>query len=244
VCGRTDGYPETVSFSTVFGNVLIAFVEHALAASASGRNHLGWADMSAHRKAKLEKQHLRLLDGLAAAIREKGLPRTQVGDIVRHARASRRTFYNHFPDKDSCLVELVHLSATNIIAAVAAAVDVDQPLATQIDQAVDVYISILVGEPGLTLALASPSVGERIVRAQREGLERFAEFLVALTTTTPGRAAGPVEISVEAAYMLVSGLRSTVLRAIERGEDVSRAGNEGKAVFNAVLNAPLTPPPG
>jgi AcrR family transcriptional regulator len=193
--------------------------------------------MSAHRTAKIEKQHLRLLEGLAAAIREKGLARTQVGDIVRHARASRRTFYNHFPDKDSCLVELVHLSATNIIAAVAAAVDLDLPRATQIDQAVDVYISILVGEPGLTLALASPSVGERIVRAQREGMERFAEFLVALTTTTPGQAAGPVQISVECAYMLVSGLRSTVLRAIERGEDVSHAGSEGKAVFKAVLNS-------
>jgi AcrR family transcriptional regulator len=197
--------------------------------------------MSAHRTAKLEKQHLRLLDGLAAAIREKGLARTQVGDIVRHARASRRTFYNHFPDKDSCLVELVHLSASNIIAAVETAVDLDLPRATQIDQAVDVYISILVGEPGLTLALASPSVGERIVRAQREGLERFAEFLVTLTTSTPNKSTGPVHISVECAYMLVSGLRSTVLRAIERGEDVSRAGSEGKAVFKAVLNTPPTP---
>jgi len=68
--------------------------------------------------------------------------------------------------------------------------------------------------PAWTLALASP-VGERIVRAQREGLERFAEC----------------------AYLLVSGLRSAALRAIERGEDVSRSGSEGKAVFKAVLNA-------
>src|SRR4051812_15306187 len=116
--------------------------------------------MSAQRTAKMEKQHLRLLDGLAAAIREKGLARTQVGDIVRHARASRRTFYNHFPDKDSCLVELVRLSANNILAAVVAAVDLDLPRATQIDQAIDAYLSILVDEPGVTLALASPSVGE------------------------------------------------------------------------------------
>lgn len=200
--------------------------------------------MSAHRTDRLDKQHLRLLDGLAAAIREKGLARTQVGDIVRHARASRRTFYNHFPDKDSCLVELVHLSASNIIAAVEAAVDLDLPRATQIDRAVDIYVSILVGEPGLTLALASPSVGERIVRAQREGLERFAEFLVALTTATPGQAEEAVQISIECAYMLVTGLRSTALRAIERGEDISRAGSEGKAVFKAVLNAPPKPSDG
>jgi AcrR family transcriptional regulator len=193
--------------------------------------------MSAQRTAKLEKQRLRLLDGLASAIREKGLARAQVGDIVHHARASRRTFYNHFPDKDSCLVELVHLSANDIIAAVGAAVDPDLPRASQIDQAVDAYLSILVREPGVTAALASPSAGERIVRAQREGLERFAEFLVALTTTGPGRAAGRGELTVECAYMLVAGLRSTLLRAIERGDDVGRAGTEGKAVFKAVLDA-------
>jgi hypothetical protein len=57
---------------------------------------------------------------------------------------------------------------------------------------------------------------ECIVRAQREGLELFAEFLVALTTTTRGQAAGPVQIWVECAYMLVSGPRRTVLRAKAR----------------------------
>ena len=60
--------------------------------------------MPADRTSKLEQQHRRLLDGLAASIRQKGLSRTQVSDIVGHARASRRTFYKHFPDKDS-LVE-------------------------------------------------------------------------------------------------------------------------------------------
>ena len=74
------------------------------------------------------------------------------------------------------------------------------------------------------------------MRSTTEGLERFAEFLVTLTNS-PSKSAGAVHISVECAYMLVSGLRSTVLRAIERGEDVSRAGSEGKAVFKAVLTA-------
>ena len=37
-------------------------------------------------------QHARLMEGLAASIREKGLAQTQVSDIVRHAHASRRTF--------------------------------------------------------------------------------------------------------------------------------------------------------
>ena len=192
--------------------------------------------MAADRKAKVEEQHLRLLDGLAASIREKGLPRTHVSDIVRHARASRRTFYKHFPDKDSCVVELVQLSATNIIEAVTAAIDFDAARTQQIEQAVDAYLSVLSSEPDLTLALSSPSVGDRIVRAQREGLERFAEFLVSVTASTPAIGASGTPISLERAYMLTSGLRSTALRAIERGEELSYAGAEGKAVFKAVLS--------
>jgi AcrR family transcriptional regulator len=185
-------------------------------------------DMPADRTAKFEQQHLRLLDGLAASIREKGLAQTHVTDIVRHARASRRTFYKHFPDKDSCLVELVHLSATNIIQTVEAAIDLDAQRSIQIEQAIDAYLSVLSGEPVLALALASPSVGERIVQAQRDGLERFAHFLVSLTT-------GPTQISVECAYMLASGLRATAVRAIERGDELSHVGTEGKAAFKAVL---------
>jgi AcrR family transcriptional regulator len=192
--------------------------------------------VAADRIAKVEEQHLRLLDGLAASIREKGLPGTHVSDIVRHARASRRTFYKHFPDKDSCVVELVQMSATNIIEAVAAAIDVNAARTLQIEQAVDAYLSILSSEPDLTLALSNPSVGDRIVRAQREGLERFAEFLVSVTAGRPANAASETPISLERAYMLTSGLRSTALRAIERGDELSYAGAEGKAVFKAVLS--------
>ena len=192
--------------------------------------------MPADRAAKVEQQHLRLLDGLAASIRDKGLAQTHVSDIVGHARASRRTFYKHFPDKDSCLVELVHLSATRIIEAVAAAIDLDEARPVQIAQAVDAYLSVLSGEPALALALSSPSVGERVLSAQREGLERFAEFLVAVIAATNHVGAQSETISTERAYMLASGLRAAALRAIERADGLDRVSREAKAIFTAVLN--------
>ncbi|MGK2938338.1 MAG: helix-turn-helix domain-containing protein [Solirubrobacteraceae bacterium] len=39
---------------------------------------------------------------MAAAIQERGLAASTVADVVRHARASRRTFYEHFRDRDDC----------------------------------------------------------------------------------------------------------------------------------------------
>ncbi len=50
---------------------------------------------------------LRLLDGLAASIAERGYRATTVADIVRHARTSKRTFYDQFASKEQCFLELL-----------------------------------------------------------------------------------------------------------------------------------------
>ena len=49
----------------------------------------------------------RLIDGLAASIGERGYRDTTVADIVRHARTSKRTFYEQFASKEDCLIELL-----------------------------------------------------------------------------------------------------------------------------------------
>ena len=38
--------------------------------------------------------HRRLLEGLAASIEERGYRESTVADVVRHARTSKRTFYD------------------------------------------------------------------------------------------------------------------------------------------------------
>ena len=88
-------------------------------------------------------QHARLMEGLAASIREKGLAQTQVSDIVRHAHASRRTFYKHFEDKEACFVELMNTLSDAFLEEVDRAIDREAPIATQIEQAIDTYLSLL-----------------------------------------------------------------------------------------------------
>jgi AcrR family transcriptional regulator len=48
-------------------------------------------------------QRERLLAGTARAVEEKGFAKVTIGDIVRHAAVSRRTFYDHFGGKEECL---------------------------------------------------------------------------------------------------------------------------------------------
>lgn len=47
-------------------------------------------------------QRARLLAGAAKAVEERGFAKVTIGDIVRHAAVSRRTFYEHFADKEEC----------------------------------------------------------------------------------------------------------------------------------------------
>jgi AcrR family transcriptional regulator len=183
-----------------------------------------------------EAQHARLMEGLAAAIREKGLAQTQVSDIVRHAHASRRTFYNHFEDKEACFVELMKTLADAFLEAVDGAIDREAPIATQVDQAIDTYLSLVTGDPALMSTFASADIGERTVLAQREGAERYAELIVSVVESDSERDPRVEPISIERAYMLVTGLHQTLVRALARGEDLDRASYEFKAVIKAALS--------
>ena len=185
-----------------------------------------------------EAQHARLMEGLAASIREKGLARTQVTDIVRHARASRRTFYNHFEDKEACFVELMNAMSDAFLEEVDRSIDREAPIATQIDQAIDTYLALITSDPGLTQTFASPSLGERVVMAQRDGFERYAELIVSVVASDSARDPLVAPVSIERAYMLVSGLHHTLVRALVRDEELGRVASEFKAVMKLVLSGP------
>lgn len=182
-----------------------------------------------------EAQHGRLLEGLAASIREKGLAQTQVADIVRHARASRRTFYKHFPDKESCFVELTENISAALLERVDEAIDRDAPPAVQIDQAIDTYVDILLKEPDLTATWASPGLGERVVIAQREGVERYAELLVSVLEADAARDPSIEPVSFERAYMVIAGVQQAIIRAAARGENLAELAPEIKAFMKAVV---------
>ena len=69
----------------------------------------------------------RLLDALEEGIAEDGYPRTTVADIVRRARTSRRTFYEHFDSREACFVALLTDANAEQIRQISAAVDANAP---------------------------------------------------------------------------------------------------------------------
>ena len=181
----------------------------------------------------------RLLEGLATSIREKGLTGTQITDIVAHAKASRRTFYQCFPDKDAAVLELAQRLRDASIAIVEGAVDAEAPWERQIEQAVDAYVGLLAADPRMAVAFSSelPALGARWLAIRTEGVERFAEMVVRLSGS-PGMRAGGVEpLSIEKAVMIVAGIDGMVQRAVHNDESVIALAAPAKELITAAFSA-------
>src|ERR1700739_2165554 len=104
----------------------------------------------------------RLLAGLAAALRERSYWEITVADVVRHARTSRRTFYEHFAGKQDCLIALLQKDNDQAVARIAAAVNPRSPWQAQVRQAIEAWIGGEKADPCVRLCWIRvvPSLGD------------------------------------------------------------------------------------
>lgn len=161
----------------------------------------------------------RLLDGLAASIDERGYRDTTVADVVRHARTSKRTFYDHFASKEQCFVELLDANNEELVGALRDAVDPSAPWPEQVRQAVTAYVGTIEANPAITLSWIRelPALGEASRLTMRRGSARLAEAIVELTSGPGFRRAGLAPLSATAAVILVGGLRELTAQTVEDG---------------------------
>jgi AcrR family transcriptional regulator len=165
---------------------------------------------------------VRLLDGLAASIEERGYRETTVADIVRHAKTSKRTFYDQFGNKDDCLLELLDIDNLRLTNAIRAAVDPEAHWHSQIEQAIDTYVSTVASRPAIWLAWIRefPALGDRTRPVQRRGMERFTDMLLDLTANPGFQRANFPAVTRPVAVILLGGLRELTANTMEDGDDI------------------------
>jgi AcrR family transcriptional regulator len=179
----------------------------------------------------------RLLDALEASIAEDGYPRTTVADIVRRARTSRRTFYEHFASREACFVALLTEANAEQIRQISAAVDPHAPWRTQVRQAIEAWISS--GESRSSTMLSwirdVPSLGDGARRLQRDVTEGFIEMVQALGDTDEFHAAGVGPVNRQRIIMLLGGLRELAAITVEEGGRMSDITEEAVDASIALL---------
>jgi len=186
----------------------------------------------------------RLLEGMAAAVRERGFRDVTVADVVRHARTSRRTFYEYFPDKQACYIVLLQQANAVMVRQVAAAVDRGAPWDRQIRQAVEAWIAVAQSDLALTLSWIRdlPSLGADARHLQREWLEAFIVLIEDLAAGSELRAAGVPPPSRQLMIMLLGGLRELIATTGEDGGDIGSITEVAVQATQALLGPPRKHP--
>lgn len=172
--------------------------------------------------AKQDPFRLRLLDGLAASITERGYRASTVADIVRNARTSKRTFYDQFAGKEQCFLELLRADIEKLGERIAAAVEPDADWQQQIRQAVEAYVGYIESRPAITLSWIRelPSLGAAARPVQRRGLQLLSSLLIDLSASPGFRRAQLPPLTAPLAVILLGGLRELTALAVEDGKSV------------------------
>lgn len=164
----------------------------------------------------------RLLDGLSASLTERGYRETTVADIVRHARTSKRTFYDHFASKEECFIDLLRADMEQMIESIRTAVDAEGTPGEQIGTAVDAYIAHIASRPAITLSRIreAPGLGEVARRLHRLAMEHLTDMLVDISLSPGFRRAGLDPISRQLGLIMLGGLQELTASIVEDSRDV------------------------
>jgi AcrR family transcriptional regulator len=160
----------------------------------------------------------RVLEGMAEAITEKGYAGTTIADVVGHARVSKRTFYEHFPDKESAFLALYSEASDEMLAVIADAITAgDAPWRERLENGVRAYLTELAAHPTLTRTFLVEilAAGPRALALRRDVLRRFADGLRAIVELVRQEDPRVAPLSPTVAMAAIGGMNELLLQAIE-----------------------------
>ena len=160
----------------------------------------------------------RLLHGLALSIAEKGYVNTTIADIVRHAKVSRRTFYECFVDKRACLLYSYQYTSLatfeHVSAAIAHAWQQSDQFAIHVHHGVITFIEAVKTRPRYMYVLMSEIllIDADGLTLRRNIMNHFSELLQQVVQhAMPERIISPLLTTA-----LVGAMNEMVLWAVEQ----------------------------
>jgi AcrR family transcriptional regulator len=160
----------------------------------------------------------RLEEGLARSVADKGLAATTIADVARLAGTSKRTFYEHFTDKEDCFLALYRSRGAELMAAVDAALSPGSvPATVQIQDGARAFLGYLTEDRALGRAhvVDVTTIGERGVAARRQVVDHHADTLLAMVERAREAGTAVRTLSHLEAVCLVGGLNEIALRALD-----------------------------
>lgn len=166
-----------------------------------------------------DSQRARLLGGMAESVAANGYPRTTVADVLKRARVSRETFYQHFSDKEDCFLAVLDESARLLATSLAAdAGTATEPALPRLERVLTTYFTTLAEQVPFARVffVESYAAGIPAQRKRVEVQERFVDLVVSAFAGSPEWRALPDPAF--ACRIVVGGISALVSSALIRNE--------------------------
>lgn len=165
----------------------------------------------------------RLVRGLEESIEAKGYRNTTITDIVRNAKASRRTFYRVFTTKDEVLFALIDDVDQDVIRDMETAVDPALSWREQVAESIRIYFDHIQRRPAVHLCAIRelPYLGEAAEPVMRREHEAFVSLIYKMTDNEEFRLAGLAPASRLHAMMVQGALNELVAEILQSGGSIA-----------------------
>jgi AcrR family transcriptional regulator len=183
--------------------------------------------------------HDRLVLGMVAAVAERGYAAVTITDVVRYARVSRRTFYEHFADKETCFLAAYDAVSDQVLAAIEGATAERDDWEDRLVAGVRAYLRALADVPAIARVFTVDilSAGPAALARRRAVLLRFAATLRRQVEAAVAAGAPARRLDETTALALAGAVHELVLAALEqdRGTDLPELENVIAGVLAAVV---------
>ena len=168
---------------------------------------------------RLERQRERLFAAAAAVFARMGYAEASAEAISREAGMSKATFYEHFANKEECILALFDAAAAQVREAVALSTASGESPEVRVQQGVQAFLTALVAFPdhARTLLVEIIGAGPKATERHDAILEDFAELIVRENEIAVEQYGAPKLASPDDAYALVGAIIELAGRQLRRG---------------------------
>ena len=160
----------------------------------------------------------RLQGAIIYAISGRGYYKTTVADIIALAGVARRTFYEHFPNKQACFLATYDAILQRSMTKVAEAYSVSDNWETKIQAAFLAFVDEVLSNPDAAqlVLIHSASAGEASIKRRNSGIIAFE----ALIRDSLNRDPAYQDISETTVKAIVGGVRQIIYSRLRSGRSV------------------------
>jgi AcrR family transcriptional regulator len=164
----------------------------------------------------VENQRERILSAVADVCSVVGYPEMSVEDVIVTAGVSRRTFYEHFKNKEDAFLAAYEEAAGRLLTAVRAGYESREGFADRVSAGIEMFLMLLSADPAFArmCIVEVMAAGPEAVQRRNEAMQAFAAMIEenakAYLDEPP-----PSDLTAET---VVGGIYDVIYTRIQRGE--------------------------